>query len=263
MGEMLPSGRFPAGQKLGGGVSAIGRREVLLALEEKIAGAVFVKLQEISPFNDGSWNFRVCGGAKKLLTEPVPEVLVLSRFLSGSEGVLVIVRRRFAAARTVFLIGKVNERARAFMHRVRSLGFEPNFVTGDLPGDRPYPLQLAILHDYREIAGLKEELRAQEGPVPGGRVGVLGGIPLDGFAAVRMDKARRIGRDIDVVLVEPGYTDAAGRIRLWRRSGFSGPILVYGGYDLDLIAAGATGSVRDASGVADYLRVYRKGGGVS
>lgn len=245
------------------GVWPIGRHEVLLALEEKIAGEVFLKLREISPFDDGIWEFRVCDGTRKLLREPVPEVLVLSRLLPGCEDVLEKVRRRFGQARTVFLTGRVNERARAFMHKARSLGFEPNFVTGDLPGDRPYPLPLAIVHDYREIVGQKEELREKDGSGPAGRVAVLGSVPLEGFTAVRIDKARRISRDIDVVLVEPGYTNAAGRIRLWRRTGYSGPILVYGAYDLDLIAAGATGSVMDAAGVGDYLKLSREGGSVS
>lgn len=235
------------------------RHEVLLALENKVAGSVLLKLEEISPFNDGTWEFRVCGKIKTLFSEPVPDVLVWSRLLPGSDGALEKVRRHFERARTVFLIGRVNERAKAFMHRARSLGFAPNFVTGDLPGDRPYPLPLAIREDYGGIVGQKQEFMEKDCTKFVGAVAVAGSIQANGLTAMKVEKTRKIGREVDVVLVEPGWPEAAGRIRLWRRTGYNGPILIYGGYDVDLIAAGATGSVRDLAGVGDYLRLVRKG----
>jgi len=235
--------------------------DVLLALEDRLAATVLARLREMSSFGDGGWEFRICPEAGKLLVEPVPGVLVLSRFLPGLEAVLREVREKFAAARTIFLTGRVDQRARAFMDRARFLGFAPNFVTGELPGDRPYPLPVALLHDYGEMVG--QEAREDVGVYPAGRVAVLGKLSPTGVDAVKVDRAKRIDRGISAVLVQPGLPGAADRIRRWRRSGYDGPILVYGGYDLDLIAAGATGSVADASGIDAYVAMFRGRGGAA
>jgi cellulose biosynthesis protein BcsQ/DNA-binding NarL/FixJ family response regulator len=117
----------------------------LIAAEENIAGTIKAKLQKMNSFGD--WTFNVCldSNGLKEWTDKSVDVLVLSRFLPGSDPVRLLPQLRilFPTAHVVILVGQVTESCRAYMRAAAGAGLH-NTVTGKLPGDRPYTLVVAL-----------------------------------------------------------------------------------------------------------------------
>jgi len=231
-------------------------------MDDRTAEPVVLRLKEISRFSGPDWNFRICSETKQLLNQPIPDILVISRLLPGMEAILEKVRKRFVKPRTIFLIDRVNERGKAFMRKAEALGFKPNFVTGDLPGDRPYLLPLALLQDYEEVVGqqgFSSKREVSESAV----IVTMGAVsPTNNIRVLPARKAADVqklayDKNIDAVVVASGHKDAENCIMMVRRRGFTGSVLVFGDYAPELIALGATGCISDPVEIVRYVAISR------
>jgi cellulose biosynthesis protein BcsQ len=117
----------------------------LIAAEEGIAGIIGDNLLKINNFN--GWTFDTCTDSNTLKewADKSVDVLVLSRFLRGSDPVRLLpqVKMLFPTAHHVLLVGQATESCRAYMKAAAVAGLH-NTVTGKLPGDRPYTLMVAL-----------------------------------------------------------------------------------------------------------------------
>lgn len=95
------------------------------------------------------WRFTVVKSLKELMlwSRERPDVLVLSRFFAEESAGKITERLKemFPATHIVLLIGRVDEKGRAYIKKARENGLN-NYVTGRLPGDRPYTLLYALTH---------------------------------------------------------------------------------------------------------------------
>ena len=99
----------------------------------------------MNSFSD--WTFDVCMDSRSMkeLADESIDVLVLSRFLQGSDPIKLVskIRLFFPSADIVLLAGQLTESSRAYVRAANKAGFH-NIVTGKLPGDRPYTLMVAL-----------------------------------------------------------------------------------------------------------------------
>lgn len=142
----------------------------LIAAEEGIAGTIKNNLQRMNGFS--KWTFEACSDAVKLgdWADKNIDVLVLSRYLPGSEPVRLLPRIKifFATAHIVLLVGQLTESCRAYVRVAAGNGLH-NTVTGKLPGDRPYTLMVALtrskkpeLDGYTDLSDCGDEGNAAE-----------------------------------------------------------------------------------------------------
>lgn len=126
---------------------------VALAVESGIDEVIINNLKEIEPFNDESkWKFTSATHTDMLPTLAKPDVLLVSRFLPGERphDLLKEIKQVFPGIHIVFLVGERNEQCRQYIRAARELGFE-NFVSGNLPGELPYTLDLALQYSYSQV----------------------------------------------------------------------------------------------------------------
>lgn len=118
----------------------------VVAVETDIAEIIIEELQKMNPFKE--WDFEICEHAWQLdqYARKRPDVLVLSRFLPGVEPADKLLKElpvMFSGSHVVLLVGEVDEKCKGFLRVAQKYGLE-NYVTGDLPGDRPYTLPVAL-----------------------------------------------------------------------------------------------------------------------
>lgn len=117
------------------------------------------------------WKFTVVKSLKELMlwSRERPDVLVLSRFFAEENAVKIISRLKemFPATHIVLLVGRVDEKGRAYIKRARECGLN-NFVTGRLPGDRPYTLLYALTHTREgDSLDIDDDVNDEEPEAPG------------------------------------------------------------------------------------------------
>lgn len=129
----------------------------VLAVENEIAQIIKENLSKIEPYSD--WEFEICENTWKLdeMSLRKPDVLVLSRFLPGEEPekLLKDLPVMFSGSHIVLLVGALNEQSRGYLRACNKYGLE-NYVTGKLPGDRPYTLVTALRHNRDSSHGVIE-----------------------------------------------------------------------------------------------------------
>jgi MinD-like ATPase involved in chromosome partitioning or flagellar assembly len=170
----------------------------LIAAEEAIAGTIRNNLQKMNSFKD--WEFAVCTDSRTLdeRTGRGIDVLVLSRFLPGSDPLRLLaqVRTLFPSVHVVLLVGQITESCKAYLRAASREGLY-NSVTGELPGDRPYNLMVAMtrprqpdLDGYADLCAVIAGEGA--GSIPEDHdeaVGDLGGQESEGVSDVASDVA--------------------------------------------------------------------------
>ena len=106
----------------------------LIAVEEGIASTIRDNLQKMNSFSD--WTFDVCidSNAIKNWSGKGIDVLVLSRFLPGSDQVRLLPQLKMLCptAHIVLLVGQVTESCRAYMRAAAGAGLH-NTVTRKAP----------------------------------------------------------------------------------------------------------------------------------
>lgn len=236
------------------------KTNVLLLFNPKEAEEVLLNLLSLDEFDSLEWNFRTCTESKSLMHEQKPDVLIMSRFVSGIDKGLKEIKNKFAGVRMVFHVGRLNESAKSFIVKAEKLGYR-NFITGtDLRGDRPYTLPIAIRHDYTDIA----RADAVQSDNPGLMISVLvfGSVSLgqDVETAVvkkATDAKKLLSKNrIDAVVVQADHKGSEEFVRSIRKS-YAGPVLVLGGYAPELISLGATGCIQDGAEIAKYVEMGR------
>jgi cellulose biosynthesis protein BcsQ len=142
----------------------------LIAAEASIAVTIKNNLQKMNSFSE--WKFEACSDAVKLgdWSDKNIDVLVLSRYLPGSDPVRLFPRVKilFPSAHIVLLVGQVTESCRAYIRAAAGAGLH-NTVTGKLPGDRPYTLMVALtrskkpeLDGYADLGDVGAEGNVEE-----------------------------------------------------------------------------------------------------
>lgn len=134
------------------------RKVVLLAVEAGIDEIIVQNLKAIEPYsNEDEWEFAVINHSDLLDTVKNPDVVVLSRFLTGAKPseILKIVKDKFFLSHVVLLTGEKNEQGRKYASLAKQMGFE-NLVVGELPGEAPYYITDAIRYTYQEIKGKED-----------------------------------------------------------------------------------------------------------
>ncbi|MCF8010899.1 MAG: P-loop NTPase [Clostridiales bacterium] len=130
----------------------------VLAVEEQIARIIQSELQNMEPFN--TWHFEICGDVQYLddYSRKKPDVLVLSRFLSGEKPskLLQHIQTLFPGSHIVLLVGELDEQARGYLRQAKKYGLN-NYVTGDALGERPYMLPVALQNSRTEVVCDTEE----------------------------------------------------------------------------------------------------------
>lgn len=127
-------------------------KNVVLAIEPENADEFLKQLRTL--FKEDKFNFEAITSSEQLRTLRSPDVLVLSYFLPGEKSTetLKYLAENLRSTHVVLLSGENNEQSRQYIHFARSLGFK-NIVTGDLPGDDPYTIDLAIQYPLSEVLG--------------------------------------------------------------------------------------------------------------
>ena len=135
----------------------------LIAAAGGISGQIRNNLQRKNrEWDFSAWTLEVCVDASKLAdwSDKSIDVLLLSRTLPGADPIKLLsqVRGFFPAAHVVLLVGPVTESCKAYLRASGREGLY-NSVTGELPGDRPYNLMVAMtrprqpdLDGYAELA---------------------------------------------------------------------------------------------------------------
>lgn len=131
----------------------------LIAVEPEISDNLKANLESIYP----DIVFETCSHAEDLfaLSGRNPDVLLLSRFLPGQNALKLLkeLPLMFPTAHIVLLVGDLDEDCRAYLRAAKDCGLT-NYVTGRLPGDRPYTLFVALKQERetgRSIAYGDEE----------------------------------------------------------------------------------------------------------
>ena len=128
-------------------------RNVVLAVEPGIDEVILKNLCSVAPFNDDDkWSFNAINHSDLFKTIANPDVLLISRFLPGEKPheVLQYVCKNYSMTHVVLLVGQKNDQCRHYVRLAREMGFE-NIITGDLPGDLPYTIDLAIQYTYHQV----------------------------------------------------------------------------------------------------------------
>lgn len=244
-------------------------KKVLLAVEPDLTEEIMANVARIEPFHDSrEWRFETCPDAVRLLKEPAPDVLVLSRGLPGMDPFKLLekVKKRFGKARIVLLIGNINERSRAYMKKAESLGLR-NFVKGELPGERPYIFTVALQKDYDEVLGSGS---AEGSPASldrpesaaGARERAVVALAYGGawqsdrmsvLSCKSLTEAKKKVKTADVILVSSRAKDAERFVKALRAAGVTLPVVAVGPYRIELINAGATGCVEEVDDVFKFL----------
>ncbi|MBO8128250.1 MAG: AAA family ATPase [Peptococcaceae bacterium] len=140
----------------------------VIAAEADVAQVIKKNLGEMYP----DWTFEVCTDAAELdkWSRKRPDVLVLSRFLPGEDAwsLLPDIPVMFAATHVVLLVGEDSEQTRSYIRKAAQYGLE-NYVSGTLPGDRPYTLPIALQYGRAEVMGGKSrrnKVRARQDSIP-------------------------------------------------------------------------------------------------
>ena len=135
---MIPDRR---GHSWGG----IKMKHCVLAVEKDAAEVIRNNLLQMERF--AGWKFDICEHTNQLdhYSRESPDVLVLSRFLPGEEPgkLLKHINTLFPGSHIVLLVGELDESCRGYL-RVAKHYELANYVTGKLPGDRPYTLMVAL-----------------------------------------------------------------------------------------------------------------------
>lgn len=258
-------------------------------MERNVADVIIKELTQLPPFNNGGWQFNVCSDAKQLLKASMFDVLLLSRFLSGMDEYKLLseIKVRFKSIHVVILVGTVNERAKAYMKKARSLGFN-NFVTKDIFGEPPYVLPVAILKTYDELINEKKTIQQESidkdqdtlGKTSQGNNNDIQDNVLSEIANKQLKKSLPIAitygnffvseklaitncknlkelknclNKADVILLGDNIRDITPVIKMIQKSKNLAPILVVGTYKYEHIMAGATGYIETIDGVWDYI----------
>lgn len=125
----------------------------VIATEPEVSDILKRNLERMYP----AITFEVCHNTADLSAwaQRKPTVLLLSRFLPGQDlrKYLKEVPLLFPSTHTVLLVGDVDEDCQAFLRLAKGHGLS-NYVTGPLPGDRPYTLAVAFRQEretWREV----------------------------------------------------------------------------------------------------------------
>ena len=195
----------------------IGKRNfkrVVLAIEDDIVDGVPInehvqnQLQQMPPFTDvEKWVFDLVSHADQLLYLDEPDVLVISRDLPGQkpEEVLKYISEAFPNAHKVILAGDKNEQAKSYSREARRLGLN-DIVTGPLPGDSPYFIDLAIQFSYDEITGKSTAIQAPSKMHEGFIIAVAGAKGGIGKTTVCSGLALALSEATSTVTMDSDYT---------------------------------------------------------
>ncbi|HBK68958.1 MAG TPA: hypothetical protein DDZ91_09975, partial [Firmicutes bacterium] len=129
-----------------------GIKNVVLAIEPENADEFLKQLRTM--FKDEKYSFEAISSSEQLRALRTPDVLVLSYFLPGEKPteILKYLAENMKRTHIVLLPGEDKEESRQYIRFARNLGFK-NIVTGDLPGDDPYTIDVAIQHPLSEVKG--------------------------------------------------------------------------------------------------------------
>lgn len=115
----------------------------LIAAEKDSLEVILNNLRKLRP----DIVFEACDDVSELctLSKKRPDILLLSRFLPGEDArkLLKEVPVLFSTTHIVLLVGEMDEEGRTYIRLAREHGLT-NYVTGVLPGDRPYTLPIAL-----------------------------------------------------------------------------------------------------------------------
>ncbi|MGI9862528.1 P-loop NTPase [Moorella naiadis] len=141
----------------------------LICAENSTAELIKEDLLKTGLYN--GWEFSTCNNAEEMLgySGKRPDVLVASRFLPGMDPVELLGRIpvMFPASHIVLLVGRVDEKGRAYINAAMKRGLA-NIVTGKLPGDRPYNLLEALTSSRDGLSILEdEEISGSDGECEG------------------------------------------------------------------------------------------------
>lgn len=136
----------------------------VIAVEGEVAQIIKDNLSKIESYAD--WAFGICEHSWNLdeYSKKQPDVLILSRFLPGEEPgkLLAHIQPLFSGSHIVLLAGQLDESCKGYLRAAKRLGLN-NYVTGTLPGDRPYTLPVALTRS-RENDEIDFELELE--PLP-------------------------------------------------------------------------------------------------
>jgi len=178
----------------------------LIAAEPEAAGVIRANLRKAYP----DWRVETVTDVREIESRgrERPDVVLLSRFLPGlTTEALQHLPALFPASRIVLLVGEYDEACRGYLGRAEKIGLV-NYVTGKLPGDRPYTVMAALLYDRPEVVGGGNT--GTQAPI---RTGLDG--PDDGSADLPSGACRRVASSEETHLAGPtagaGPAASAGR----------------------------------------------------
>jgi len=184
------------------------KKKVLVAAEESIGQVIADRLREIPPYDDeDKWSFELAGDSSQLISNSDIDVIILSRFLPGDSpmGTLDIIRDQFADAHTVLLVGPKNAQSQQYIQQSKAKGFR-NIVSGNLPGDLPYTLDLALRYTLDEVMKSSSEKQSKIKQEKGFVVAVAGAKGGIGKTSVCAGLALAMSGATNTVAMDSDYT---------------------------------------------------------